>query len=138
MTGLDRDPGDVIPYDSAKARNLMQQCEKHSKLVKTFDEDNENWESQVVKTGWTGTQRRLFDQVAKALHAERLARLAYEGNTGEPVLRRCSLDRTAKRVRCALTQVQWNTKLTQWLHGVLMESLSQSYVAIYLDVLQVG
>jgi regulatory NSL complex subunit 3 len=73
----------------------------------------------------------------KALHNERLARLAYSQNPAEPVLRRASMDKTARHVRMVLNEVNWDTKLIQWLHGVLIENLSQSYLSEYLDVLQV-
>lgn len=45
---VDPDPGESIPYDPSKARNLMQQCEKHSKIIKG-GEDDDNWENQIVK-----------------------------------------------------------------------------------------
>lgn len=92
-----------------------------------------------LRTGWTKSQTALYDKVIGILHAERLSRLAYEsaGDT-EPVLRRASLDKTATRVRRVFAEYLWDTKLTQWLHGVLTESLNFHYLAIYLDVLQVG
>src|SRR5438105_2027198 len=71
-----------------------------------------------IRTGWTNVQVHLFNLVAKAFHSEHLARLAYNGNSSEPVLRRASLDLTAQRVRQALTSVCWDWKLTQWLHAV--------------------
>jgi len=74
----------------------------------------------------------------KALHNERLARLAYIQQTAEPVLRRTSLDKAARHFRMVLNEVNWNTKLTQWLHDVLIENLSQAYLSAYLDVLQVS
>lgn len=39
-------------------------------------------------------------------------------------------------MRLALASVQWNTLMTQWLHGVLCEHLTASYMASYLDILQ--
>jgi len=89
------------------------------------------------RTGWTKKQNRLFDEILNALHAERLSRLAYDQHVAEPMLRRSSLDKITKRMRAILAQINWDTKLTQWLHGVLIENLSLSYLAAYLDVLQV-
>lgn len=89
------------------------------------------------RTGWTPSQNKLFDAVIAALHAEHLARLAYVDLPAEPILRRCSLDKTTRRVRSALTHVLWKTHATQWLHSVLLENLNQTYLSIYLDVLQV-
>lgn len=41
-------PGEVIPYDGTKAKNLMLQCDKHSKIIKATDEDDD-WEEQIVR-----------------------------------------------------------------------------------------
>lgn len=72
------------------------------------------------------------------LHAERLSRLAFkEVGDKEPILRRASLDKTACRIRRIFGEFLWDTKLTQWLHSMLNESLNTDYLAIYLDVLQV-
>jgi len=73
----------------------------------------------------------------KALHNERLAELAYKNQTAEPVLRRASLDKAARHFRIKLNEVNWDTKLTQWLHDVLINNLNQEYLASYLGVLQV-
>ncbi|ODN03015.1 KAT8 regulatory NSL complex subunit 3 [Orchesella cincta] len=130
------EPEKRVPYDTKKAIDVMKECEKYVEFARSEDTGND-WESKILKTGWTKAQSGLFDKIVSALHAERLARLTYERiGDAEPVLRRASIDRTASRVRRILGEYLWDSKLTQWLHGVLTESLNYDYLAVYLDVLQ--
>ncbi|XP_076105175.1 uncharacterized protein LOC143073479 isoform X2 [Mytilus galloprovincialis] len=123
------------PYDTAKARSLMQECGRHVPLMRT-EESPEDWEERISRNGWSLQQNRLFNKVMKALQSDRLARLSYVDTKNEPIMRRIHIDKTARRIRQALAGVSWDSKLTQWLHNLLIENLSIQMLASYLDVLQ--
>lgn len=126
----------IPPYNEDAAKLAMEEFEKVALSVKTTSSDDENWEDRIKKFTWTKLEHTLFDAVTNILDQDHLARLAHKDRPNEPVLRRSIIDKSVARLRKALTRVAWSPKMIQWLHGLLMDNLSPSYMACYLDILQ--
>ena len=142
-----------VPYDMTKARQVMKECERHVffakldrargglDLKKEGSEDKESdeeddWTERINRTNWNEDQNDLFQRVNKILDADRLGRLALADTIDEPVRRRALVDKTASKFRQMLGRVSWDMRLTHWLHSLLINHLSTSYLSIYLDILQ--
>ncbi|KAH8290703.1 hypothetical protein KR054_005162, partial [Drosophila jambulina] len=126
----------VPPYDEIAAKEAMNECARIAKYVKNNNADEQDWVARVNQFGWTPMQQLLFEKVCSILDQDQLARLANDKRQHEPIHRRVSVDKSASRLRKALAGVSWEPRITQWLHSLLMEHLSPSYMASYLDMLQ--
>uniref|UniRef100_A0A2M4BCR1 Putative kat8 regulatory nsl complex subunit 3 n=1 Tax=Anopheles marajoara TaxID=58244 RepID=A0A2M4BCR1_9DIPT len=126
----------IPSYNEESARKAMQESENIIAAARKAIPDDEDWEERVNKFGWSVQQFKLFDRVARLLDMDRLARLTNTDKQHEPVHRRTVIDKSVSRLRQALASVSWETRLTQWLHSLLVENLPPSYLAIYVDILQ--
>ncbi|XP_047483033.1 serine-rich adhesin for platelets-like isoform X3 [Penaeus chinensis] len=143
-------PPPPLPYDLNKAQQVMSECERHVVFARLDqikaevphqekevpEEEEDDWEEKIPKIGWTEPQMALFSKVVQILDSDRLARLSLKDADNEPVKRRAQVDKTAAKFRQALARVNWDSKLTQWLHSILLQYLSLPYLAAYLDILQ--
>lgn len=50
--------------------------------------------------------------------------------------RRAIIDISAAHMRHAMASIAWDSRLIQWLHRLLIDTLPPSYMASYLDILQ--
>ncbi|XP_058129129.1 KAT8 regulatory NSL complex subunit 3 [Anopheles coustani] len=126
----------IPSYNEESARRAMQESENIVGGGRNSVSDEDDWEEKVNKFGWSVQQFKLFDRVARLLDMDRLARLTNTEKQHEPVHRRTVIDKSVSRLRQALASVSWETRLTQWLHSLLMENLPPCYLAIYIDILQ--
>ncbi|KAJ8931429.1 hypothetical protein NQ314_015668 [Rhamnusium bicolor] len=108
---------------------------KHAASARV-DQIDEDWEEKILKVNWTPTQNRIFNSMVNILNMFNLAKLAQTGVQNEPLLRRTVIDKAVQRVRRLLATVSWDTKLTQWLHQILIDNLNSNYLGNYIDILQ--
>lgn len=124
-------------YDVEASKSAMEKATQLTSIHKNSNSEEVDWESMILKYGWTPKQIKLFDKVVQILDNDRLARLANaDGKRHEVIQVRVTIDKSADRMRRALATINWETILTQWLHTVLMEYLPPSYLASYLDMMQ--
>ncbi|KAG7176672.1 KAT8 regulatory NSL complex subunit 3-like [Homarus americanus] len=152
LIDVDGEPSPLppLPYDLSKAQQVMSECERHVVFARldqikpelrqdrkqTPEDEDEDWGDKITRIGWTDPQSALFNKVVQILDSDRLGRLALKDSHNEPVTRRALVDKTSAKFRQALARVNWDSKLTQWLHSILLQHLSLSYLAAYLDILQ--
>lgn len=136
-TEFDEQSHPPIPsYNETMAKDAMGDSLRVAKGVKNLNPDDEDWEERLFKQQWFPEQRRILERVAQILNTDQLARLANVNKTREPVQRRLTIDKSAQRFREILSNLNWEPRHTQWLHGLLMDYLPPTYMAAYLDILQ--
>ncbi|KAL5287664.1 KANSL3 family protein [Megaselia abdita] len=136
-TEFDEQSHQPIPsYNETMAKDAMGDSLRVAKSVKNLNPDDEDWEERLFKQQWFPEQRRILERVAQILNSDQLSRLANVNKAREPVQRRLTIDKSAQRFREILSNLNWEARHTQWLHGLLMDYLPPTYMAAYLDILQ--
>ena len=65
----------------------------------------------LYRSDWSQAQSKIFNKVYKVLAAARLSKLANSGVINEPILRRLSADKNARRIRQIFSNACWVNKL---------------------------
>lgn len=128
----------IPAYNEEAGRAAMDETERsvRTSMNKNNRSDEEDWEARISKLGWTEQHHNLFRRVERLLDLHHMARLAFKDSSNECLRRRTLIEKSVSRMRHALASVQWNTRLTQWLHGLLSNNLSPSYNVSYIEILQ--
>lgn len=127
-----------IPYNEEAGRVAMDEAERlvRNSSNKNNRSDDEDWEARINKLGWTEQHHNLFRRVERLLDLDQMARLAYKDRPNECLRRRAVIEKSVSRMRQALASVQWNGRISQWLHGLLSNHLPPSYTVSYIEILQ--
>lgn len=127
-----------IPYNEEAGRVAMDEAERlvRNSSNKNNRSDDEDWEARINKLGWTEQHHNLFRRVERLLDLDQMARLAYKDRPNECLRRRALIEKSVSRMRQALASVQWNSRMAQWLHGLLSNHLPPSYTVSYIEILQ--
>lgn len=128
----------IPAYNEDAGRVAMDETERgvRTSVNKNNRSDDEDWEARISKLGWTEQQMTLFRRVERLLDLDHMARLAFKDSSNECLRRRAIVEKSVSRMRQALASVQWNTRLVQWLHGLLVNNLPPSYTVSYVEILQ--
>lgn len=138
---LDMEEEEMYPDQAAEpidptAKGSMEVIGNIVSKMKNTNSEDEDWEENINKTGWTVAQLALFNKAAEILSLDRLARLTHMNHPQEAILRRADIDKAVVRMRKILSMVYWDHRLTQWLHGILFDHLPASFLTAYMDILQ--
>lgn len=128
----------IPAYNEDAGRTAMDETERsvRTSVNKNNRSDDEDWEARISKLGWTEQHHNLFRRVERLLDLDHMARMASKDSINECLRRRAIVEKSVSRMRQALASVQWNTRLTQWLHGLLANNLPPSYTVSYIEILQ--
>ena len=107
-----------------------------STVPMSIDEDIPELDSTITNS-WTCEMNKLWTRANKIVHIDRIARLTFEGNMNEVLLKRNLQEQTANKFRELFASTYWEPRLAAWLHETLLEHLNPNYIPVYLDSLQI-
>ena len=76
----------------------------------------------LYRSDWSQAQSKIFNKVYKVLAAARLSKLANSGVINEPILRRLSADKNARRIRQIFSNACWVNKQFLFMFFLLFET----------------
>ena len=103
----------------------------------TVEEDIPELVDSSITDSWTCEMNKLWTRANKIVHTDRIARLTFEGNVNEVLLKRNLQEQTANKFRELFASTYWDSKLVEWLHATLMEHLNENFKPVYIDSLQI-
>lgn len=153
----------IPPYNEESGRRALNATEEMIRNCHNRNADSDDWTRSVAKEKLTGNwivsfiewctkslelhlikkktlrldqQLALFERVERILDMDQLGRLALTGLSNEYLRRNAIIEKSVSRMRAALASVQWEPRLTIWLHSLLMTHLPSNYMVSYIDILQ--
>ncbi|KAI7685341.1 hypothetical protein SSS_10543 [Sarcoptes scabiei] len=90
-----------------------------------------------ISDSWTCEMNKCWTRATKIIYSYRMARLSFEGNVNEVLMKRNLQEHTANKFRELFASMLWDPKMIDWLHSTLLKHLHPSYESIYLDSLNI-
>lgn len=101
-----------------------------------IDETDDELDASITGT-WSREMIKLMTRATKIIYSDRCAKLTFEGNVNEVLLKRNQQELTATKFRELFAATFWDMKLVTWLHNTLMKYLNPIYQNIYIESLQI-
>lgn len=92
---------------------------------------------QLSEEGWTPLMKKMWFLAITILQEDRLARLSYQSNPREAILKHNLLQTTASKFRNLFAGTAlWDKNVISWLHKTIVENLGPSYQASYHEAIK--
>ncbi|RWS13535.1 KAT8 regulatory NSL complex subunit 3-like protein [Dinothrombium tinctorium] len=140
---IDDEVIDVDSVDSSATgvpNPLIAECSHFQHKTQSIPDvtDSPNGELQPPnKNGWSPMMHKLWNKSLKILQSDRLARLSYESLPNEMILKKNLMDRTCNKFRHLFASVSWDFNILCWLHSLLSEHVSGTFLLSYHEAMQI-